>query len=149
MKKIASYTCRGSITGNGNAGVALPTERIALFDGSFQSAYKVKSFKLLTFDAESYGILHTTFGTLGGSNLGLTQDAADNTQIAWTSAPTNGIVGSAIVDEDNLIVEDLFVTLASGKSANGKVSYIIEMEKYSITDWQGALALVRNNSQSV
>jgi hypothetical protein len=149
MKLISTYTARGSIQGNGNAGVALATKRIDLFDGAFDTAYRVKSFKLLTFDAESYGILHTTFGTLGGSNLGLTQDAGDITQIAWTSAPTNGIVGSAIVDEDNLIVEDLFVTLASSKGATGRVSYIVEMEKYSITDWQGALALVRNKSQSV
>ena len=149
MKKIGAYTARGAIVGNGNAGVALPTQRIDLFDGQFDTAYRIKSFKLLTFDAESYGILHTTFGTLGGSNLGLTQDAGDITQIAWTSAPVNGIVGATIVDEDNLIVEDLFVTLASGKSASGKVSYIIEMEKFSITDWQGALAMVRNKSQSV
>ena len=149
MKKIGEYTCRGSVQGNNALNTALPTEKISLFDGSYKTAYKVIEFKVLTMDAESYGILSTEDLGIAGEILVRKQDLSDNRQIAWTSAPSNGYDGDEYVDTDNLIVEDLFVNLASTAVATAKVSYAIKMEKYSISDWQGALAMVRAKSQDV
>ena len=149
MKKIGEYTARGSVQGNNSLSTALPTVKIDLFDGSFRTAYKVIDFKILTMDAESYGILSTEDIGLAGEILVRKQDAGDNRQIAWSSSPSNSYDGDEYVDTDNLIVEDLFVNLASTAVTTAKVSYIIKMEKYSITDWQGALSIVRSKSQDV
>ena len=53
-----------------------------------------------------------------------------------------------LVDRDNFIVEDLYVYVRSGTSA-AAVNYYIELDKYDTTDARGALAMVRNSSQSV
>jgi len=148
MKKIGEYTCRGSIKGNNDLNTA-QQERISLFDGSFGTAYKVIEFKLLTMDAESYGILATEDLGIAGGILARSQDAADNRQIAWASSPVNSADGDEYVDTDNLIVEDLFVNLASTAVVSAKISYAIKLEKYSVSDWQGALAMVRSKSQNV
>jgi len=149
MKKIGEYTCRGSVQGNGALNTALPTERISLFDGSFSTAYKVIEFKILTMDSESYGILSTEDIGIAGEILVRKQDAADNRQIAWSSSPSNSYDGDEYVDTDNLVVEDLYVNLASTAVVSAKVSYAIKMEKYEISSWQGALAMVRSKSQDV
>ena len=52
------------------------------------------------------------------------------------------------VDPDNLVVQDLFVIADEGVGSDVKVNYMIKMEKYDITDSQGALAMVRNRSQA-
>jgi hypothetical protein len=147
MKKIGEYTCRGSVQGNNALNTALPTQKIELFDGSFSTGYKVIEFKVLTMDAESYGILSTEDLDLAGGILVRAQDAADNRQIAWSSSPSNSYDGDEYVDTDNLVVEDLYVNLASTSVTSAKVSYIIKMEKYEISSWQGALAMVRSKSQ--
>jgi hypothetical protein len=149
MKKIGEYTARGSVQGNNALSTGLPTIKIELFDGKFDTAYKVIEFKILTMDSESYGILSTEDLGLEGAIVVRAQDAADNRQIAWGSSPSNSYDGDEYVDTDNLIVQDLYVSLASTAVASAKVSYAIKMEKYSITDWQGALAMVRNSSQDV
>jgi len=149
MKKVGTFTARGSVQGNNALSTGLPTQKIDLFDGKFNTAYKVLEFKVLTMDAESYGILATEDLGLEGAIVVRAQDAADNTQIAWASSPSNSYDGDEYVDMDNLVVQDLYVSLASTAVTSAKVSYIVKMEKYSITDWQGALAMVRNKSQNV
>ena len=119
MKKIASYTCRGSITGNGNAGVALPTERIALFDGSFQSAYKVKSFKLLTFDAESYGIAVSQMKDIVRLKTYMTD--ADDLVRARTMIVNHDIVGQ--------------ITLRA-RLVQGPIPIGLREDRYCITFWE-------------
>ena len=145
MKKIGDYSVRGS--GADNA-----ITRIKLFDGRFDTAYKVTKFMVAGVDLTS-----TTQTDVNGC-LGTTEDApgstwdwGDNRQIAWASL--RGIEAAAVgdpfslIDKDNLIVEDLFLYLNGNASA--QVNYYIEMEKYDISDWQGALAMVRNNAQNV
>ncbi len=145
MKKIGDYTVRGS--GKDNA-----ITRIKLFDGRFDSAYRVTKFVVAGVDMTS-----TSQTDVNGS-LGTTEDApsstwdwADNRQIGWASLRgiDSATVGDqfSLIDKDNLIVEDLFLYLNGNGSA--EVNYYIEMEKYDISDWQGALAMVRNSSQNV
>lgn len=148
MKLIGEYTCRGSIQGNNSLNTA-QVEKIDLFDGSFTTAYKVIEFKVLTMDAESYGILSTEDIGISGGILVRAQDAADDRQIAWSSSPSNSYDGDEYVDTDNLVVEDLFISLASTAVATAKISYAIKMEKYEISSWKGALAMIRSKSQNV
>jgi hypothetical protein len=145
MKKIGEYTVRGE--GPDNA-----ITRIKLFDGRFDTAYRVVKFVIAGVDITSTsttdvnGCLGTTFEAPSASwNWG------DNRQIGWASL--RGIEAAAVgdpfnlIDKDNLVVEDLFLYLNGNGSAT--VNYYIEMEKYDITDWQGALAMVRNSAQNV
>jgi hypothetical protein len=77
-------------------------------------------------------------------------DAGDNRQIAWAGSAMDAALApgnwQSIVDPDNLIVEDLFIW--ANDAANDPINYMITLEKYDITDWQGALAMVRNRSQA-
>ena len=144
MKKIGEYTTRGQCPDNGKV-------RIKLFDGRFDTGYRVTKFVIAGVDTTS-----TTTPDCNGV-LGTTEDAvsnqwdySNNAQIAWSSlrAIDAGSLGDPFsnVDRDNMIVEDLFIYANS--NGGDAINYYIEMEKYDITDWQGALAMVRNRSQA-
>jgi hypothetical protein len=143
MKKIGEYTARGQIPNQ-------TTERIILFDGRFDTGYKVVSFKV--FPDEPYTAAADVVGVLATVSVAATDkwDLSDQRQIAWSSVDirTGGFAaGGGDVDPDNFIVEDLYVHGKNGNS--GAINYIITMEKYDTTDWRGALALVRNSAQDV
>ena len=143
MKKIGEYTCRGRVKRN-------TTQRITLFDGRFDTGYKVTSFQVLPEDptvaAEDVtGVLATEPGAaILDWNLG------DQRQIAWSGnkSDSSSSTHMAVIDPDNFIVEDLFFFGDNPFSAGSRVNYLITMEKYETTDWRGALALVRNSAQS-
>jgi hypothetical protein len=46
-----------------------------------------------------------------------------------------------------MIIEDLYLMCVSANDTDD-INYMIKMEKYDITDWQGALGMVRNRSQA-
>jgi len=142
MKKIGEYTTRGRVDDQ-------TVQRITLFDGRFDTGYRVVQFDVLPSDptnsaGDCVGVLATESSAATEAwNLG------DPRQIAWAAtrggraAPEDGV---NVVDPDNFIVEDLFFigTNDSGQDLN----YFIKMEKYDTTDWRGALAMVRNSAQS-
>jgi len=143
MKKIGMYTARGQILNQA-------TKQITLFDGRFDTGYKVISFKV--YPDEPYTAAADVVGVLATEAIAATNDwdFSDQRQIAWASVDirTAGFAaGGGTVDPDNFIVEDLYV---HGKNQNsGAINYIITMEKYETTDWRGALAMVRNSNQDV
>ena len=49
------------------------------------------------------------------------------------------------MDPDNLIVQDVYVQALSAAEENS--NYFMRFEKYDISEWKGALAMVRNQSQ--
>jgi hypothetical protein len=145
MKKVGEYTCRGSILESETP------HRIQLFDGRFDTALRVTSFvvtpeqlddaaedvsgKLLTIDSTE-SIQRWYWGV--------------NSEIAWAvcenrvaSSPS---LSQSWIDPDNLIVEDLYFYAHS--TSDAPVNYMITFDKYEISDWQGALAMVRNRSQT-
>jgi hypothetical protein len=140
MKQDNILTLKGKI-------LAGDVEKIQLFDGQFDTAFRLISIvitpeDILTSEAMSIKLM--------------TEDAvhnvgwfwAKNTEIGWAAwgVPTNSRFGQfARVDKEALIVEDLFID-ASGDSGEF-INYMIEMEKVNITTWKGALAMVRNKSQ--
>jgi hypothetical protein len=143
MKKIGEYTTRGRIADQA-------TKRITLFDGRFDTGYKIISFKV--YPDQPYTAAADVVGVLATEAAAATDDwhFDDQRQIAWSSVDirTAGFAhGGGTVDPDNFIVEDLFI---HGKNQDdGDVNYIITMEKYETSDWMGALALVRNSAQDV
>jgi hypothetical protein len=146
MKKVGEYTVRGQLSGDGDP----PFNRIDLFDGRFDTGYRITKFRIWpaswsTDTADSFAILFTDDGVSANAFL---PDASDNSQIGWAA---NGTTVSeeitpefTLIDRDNMVVQDLYISIRSDVGVN----YYIEMDKYEFTDWQGALSMVRNRSQA-
>lgn len=144
MKKVGEqYTLKGK-------GLAGTIEKIHLFDGSFSSAYRVETIEIGNTDPFAGEEISIKLKVQPGS-AGTAWDWANNNQIGWAvmNAPIGSRFGyNTFVDPDNLIVEDLFVDFGS-TTAGAEINYMITLQKYDITDWKGALAMVRNKSQGV
>lgn len=142
MKKIGDYTAMGqSETGE--------SVKIQLFDGRFDTAYKIVGFAVTP---EKVNLGHDAYGKLSteddAASTPTRWDWGSNIEVAWAgmSAVVDGVAGEgSFIDPDNLIVEDLWFYGAN--SDDGAINYMIVLEKYDITDWQGALSMVRNKSQ--
>lgn len=154
MKKIGSYTVRGKV--NPKSSSVGKTQKVRLFDGQFNTGYVVTKFIIGINDPDNasndvYGILLTEDLYDGADK---NWNWGDNREIGWAAMPNvytdSGVPGMPfnLVDRDNFIVEDLYVYVRSGTSA-AAVNYYIELDKYDTTDARGALAMVRNSSQSV
>jgi hypothetical protein len=151
MKKIGEYTARGIITEDQTE--AGEPQRIPLFDGSFKTAYRVVKFYIW---GANYGssTQPDCIGKLSTKDNDPTSATnfmrADNdNQIAWgfwgaTTDSASGGTPPSIIDKDNLIIEDLFVYGRSNSGGTSAINYMVELEKYEITDWQGALAMARD-----
>ena len=154
MKKIGDYTLRGQSTeAETEAGSPI---RIRLFDGRFDTGYKVTSFKVFSSSFSGSGGQDCAGKLATTDNLGvgptLFFNAQDVREIAWSSSEgstdSGGSLGQMIIDPDNFIVEDLFVYVRANVDAT-PVNYIVTLEKYDTTASRGALAMVRNNAQNV
>ena len=146
MKKISEYTVRGQIADN-------QVEKIILFDGRFDTGYRITSFTV--FGTDPFDTASEVSARLSTEDLGVPAspsiwDAGDNREIAWASHEIDNALGTgnsfSVVDPDNMVVEDLYIW--ANNAANDPINYLIKMEKYDITDWQGALTMVRNRSQA-
>ena len=155
MKKIGEYTARGVVSEDDTTGGN--PQKISLFDGRFDTAYRVIEFYIWGSD---FGATANpdVIGKLSKNDDGVTaaadfMRADDDNQIAWaTSGATTDAGGApfaeAIIDRDNLVVEDLYVYARTNQAGTGdKINYLVIMEKYEITDWQGALAMARDRAQ--
>jgi len=147
VKKIADYTTRGQISEG-------EIFKIQLFDGRFDTAYRVVDLRICSSDLGSTGddcsvrLSTEDIGPMPSSGESMI-DFSDNRQIAWcgVGGQSNGFENvSPIIDPDNLVVEDLYISGQHGSTH--PINYIIYLEKYDISDWQGALAMVRNKLQA-
>lgn len=152
MKSIGTYTVRGSIGDGVTNLVDGVEEKIRLFDGRFDTAYKVTKFIVAAGDAEDpdCSARLTTEPNLPATITSFF-NWGDNRQIAWAtnngSTDTFLVDNVGIVDPDNLVVEDLYVSFRFNQSDTKRANYMIIMEKFDISDARGALAMVRNKSQ--
>lgn len=148
MKKIGTYTAMGQFT----CGTTL-VERLQLFDGKFDTGFRIRSFEceLENRTSTSTFTVSAKLATEPGISLE-TWDWGDSREVAWvvTSADANSIStdNKEYIDEDNMIVEDLYLGGYCQGSGSAVVNYKIKLDKYDITDWEGALAMVRNRSQA-
>lgn len=153
MKKIGDkYTLRGKYEPDGGFNLDNP-DRITLFDGRFDTGYVVEKFVAWGPGIDA-GQDNDVLACLTTEDLGtITFDASENRQIAWcanrghTFADVDGYRGG-IVDPNNMIIEDLFIYGFNGDQGTNGVNYMITLQKYDITDWQGALTMVRNRAQT-
>ena len=143
MKKIGQYTMKGSF--DPDAG----TTRIVLDDGSFETGYRIVKFEHVL----SNPLVNEEYRVVVGTESTVSNTFAwdDNTQVAWGYGGNNNSASAtfsnfAFVDPDNLIIQDLY--LAGNNQGGGLINYMITLEKYEISDWQGALSMVRNRSQA-
>jgi hypothetical protein len=149
MKKIGEYTIRGHSK-------STTTKRIILNDGRFDTGYVITRFEIVISDPDNSGV--DSYGVLlvdePASTSNVIWDLESNVQIGWASMTA---VGSAtgpqaqpfsLVDRDNLVIEDLFIYTETNAAGLNDVNYYIEMDKYEFNDSKGALAMVRNRSQS-
>lgn len=141
MSKL--LTLRGKVT----AGTT--DNRLTLFDGRFDTAFRIKEITCAPAGSPSNNndcsmILYTEEGAVTSNDW----DWSDNRQIGWglyLQAGTDTTFNEFNkYDRDAFIVEDLYIAAFSNKT---EVNYEIVLEKVDISDWQGALAMVRNKSQ--
>ena len=152
MKMIGEYTTRGTVNTD------LTANRIILFDGKFDTAYKIVEFAIAPHAMESTSsrLFTAKLMTDDDVSTGANWNWENNEEIAWAAvsydANASTVTGQTMfnqVDPDNLVVEDLYIIADEAVgSADVKMNYYIRMEKYDITDSQGALAMVRNRSQA-
>lgn len=152
MKKIGIYTCKGTYIPDGGFNLDNP-RRISLFDGRFDTGYKVIKFFVWGKGIDA-GQDNDVLALLSTENDGRNQffRAESNIQIAWaankggTFADVNAYQ-DGIVDPDNMVIEDLYFYGFSGDQGTSNVNYMIVMEKYKFSTAMGALTMVRNKSQ--
>ncbi len=153
MKKIGEYTCRGTITGESTTPV---WDRIELFDGRFDTGYKVVEFivapQLSSSTHDVAAKLATEPTALDTTGLGNYWTWDDVREIGWASTENelSSIRANSfqLVDPDNLVIEDLYISATNNAGTGEQVNYFIRMEKYDISESRGALSMVRNRSQA-
>ena len=153
MKKMGQFTARGQVSEN-ESEQGTPA-RIRLFDGRFDTAFKVTEFYVFPSRAASssepdiQGKLVTSPNVT--SAVGEFFQAQDGREIAWggsagsTDTPFNS-PGHSIIDPENLIVEDLYVFVRAVVDTT-PVNYLVVMEKYEIGDSLGAVTMAKDRAR--
>ena len=151
MKKIGEYTCKGTITA---AAIGLGAKRIILFDGKFTTGYRITEFQIAPSDMDNVNSAVFVCKAITDTRTSVPKEWHwdDNTEVAWAICGFDANSPSAPnrenwVDEDNLIIEDLY--LHATENSDLAMNYMIKMEKYEFAEWRGALAMVRNRSQGL
>jgi hypothetical protein len=137
-------TMKGTIAQNVNG------HELQLFDGRYDTGYKILSFviapKTPTAAQEWMSTLSTSKTVTSISQW----DFANVQQIGWASW---GIPGAAagedfkLIDRDNLIIENLFISTYQSTGDASELNYYVLLQKYKINTWDGALNMVTNLSQ--
>lgn len=136
------YTMRGMLPVN------VGNNRVNLFDGRFDTAFRIESLQIISSTPTESNEFTLIVSTEPQVDI-TTFDFSDQTQIAWATfyTPITSRWGETmIVDPDNLIVEDLFLSLR-GSADDTFCNYIMVLQKYKISEWKGALTMVRNRAQ--
>jgi len=122
-------------------------EKVLLFDGSFNTAYKILDFQIAPTSPIASEEISATVNTIEVSHDS-TWNWALNTQVGWAAwnVPINSRFGQySNVDDEALIVEDLFLDFTgdSGQTVNWE----LKLEQVSIKDYEAALAMVNARAQ--
>lgn len=144
MKRLGEYTVRGLLDSK-------QVTRIQLFDGRFDTAFRIKDFKTVTpnpvVNEEWRAVVMTA---VPPSNVATDFDWSDNTQVAWSWGGNNNTTSATfamhdVIDPENLIIQDIWI-IAEQAGSTG-INYMITLEKYDITEAHGAITMVSNYSQ--
>lgn len=152
-KYLGTFTSRGKLSENDSEQGA--QARIRLFDGVFDTGFVIREFYIWgTNWAGSSG--PDGIGKLSTSpNVSLVAadffDAGDAREIAWAvtagslDSGASGPFNPSVIDPENLIVEDLWVTIR-GLTDTADFNYLIVMDKYDITETLGAVSMARDRA---
>tara|TARA_Y100000310_G_C20657062_1_gene802520 strand:+ start:301 stop:786 length:486 start_codon:yes stop_codon:yes gene_type:complete len=152
-KKIGQFTLRGV---HFETQLGSTPSRIILFDGRFDTAWRITKFVLGPTAVSDDETTTRSWAAKLATEDSLVYDDwrwDDNREIAWSagSYDANAQVlwpnSKDVIDPDHLIIQDLW--LYANEYNEQPVNYLIEMEKYEISEWRGALAMVRSKSQNV
>jgi hypothetical protein len=142
MKPIRDYTIRGTV-------LVGEVKRIQLFDGAFDTGFKIKKFVIAPKDVNDSEKVQCKLTTEDHEHQ-TSWFWGRTSEIGWATwnTPTNSRAGQfSLVDHDAIVVQDLYI---DGTGDTGEIiNYYIEMEKVKVSEWQGALAMVKNSNQSV
>jgi len=152
VKKIGEYAVRGQLSENDSE--SLGGFRINLFDGRYDTGYKVTRFDVwgATYSNSSGPDCIGKLGTepnLEDQAVGFF-NAQDQREIAWAGGSggldTLTAAFDGIIDRENLIIEDLYVYVR-GVTDTVDINYYIEFDKYELDPFRGPLAMIENRSQ--
>lgn len=123
--------------------------RIQLFDGKFTTGYRIVSFQITPEDPTAE---HNIIGKLSTEPLS-TMDKwnwQDVKELAWAKWQSESKVTSHYnnLREDNMAIEDLWISVYNKVVDNALANYEIILEKYTFPAWDGAGILVENLSQA-
>jgi len=146
-----TYVLKGVLPGD------YSQHRIMLFDGRFDTAWRVTQFILSP--QTILATLSDISGKLGTEEFQTGQPAGvwrweDPREIGWATWRNDGTRVSgpynAIIDPENLIIEDLYISATTNQDApDNLVNYMIILEKYKITQSQGTITYIKNRGQNV
>jgi hypothetical protein len=144
MKRIKG----GTKIVRGQMPVNTANQRITLFDGKFTTGFKVVRFEIWPKKPLSNLEFSFILSTQQVANI-IDNNFQDVTQIGWAATDTNNtkFQDAAVLDPEAIIIEDLYIT-NRGSTDDTFCNYIIELEKYEFTAWDGASNMVRNQSQA-
>lgn len=147
MKVISGQVLQNTYNG--------PDNKIQLFDGKFTTGYRIKEIyvapQLPNLIDNTGSEIIVSFNTSPKSTIGQ-WNFDDVEEIAW--AAWNPTLGSrhgywSLVRPDNMVVQDLFLTTYVADTEQAWIiNYMIVLEKYEFTAWDGAATMVRNQSQA-
>ena len=137
-------TLTGQITNNTYNG---SENRIHLFDGTFTTGYRIMDFKVAPNVPSTSQEITAKLSTNPKSTV-TEWNWGDIEEVAWGFWASDQATLQSYysnIREDSIIVEDLWI---SAGGADGTINYEITLQKLSISDNDGALNLIRNNSQA-
>ena len=148
MNVVGEYTCRGTITPS-----LTDPERITLFDGRFDTGYRIKKFVISPFDMDNTNIRTYVGKVATVDSLDPREwNWSDQREIAWSWYGSDANASQAgqhfsQVDKEQIIVEDVYVYAEEpGGSTSQFMNYYIEFEKVEISDWEGALTMAKDKA---
>ena len=139
-KVLVGRITEGTYNGNDN--------KIQLFDGRFDTAYKLISFKIAPASPTVSQELIGKLSTQPKSNV-TTWLWDDIEEVAWAHWGADKYQDDySNVRDEAMIVENLWISGYNETLDQSSINYEIILEKMKITSWDGASIMVRNQSQS-
>ena len=139
-KVLVGRITEGTYNGNDN--------KIQLFDGRFDTAYKLISFKVAPASPTISQELIGKLSTQPKSNV-TTWLWDDIEEVAWAHWGADKYQDDyANVRDEAMIVENLWISGYNETLDQSSINYEIILEKMKITEWDAASIMVRNQSQA-
>ena len=146
MKKVGDI-----ITLRGSAPINTQTFFLNLSDGKFDTGYQGVGFDIAapapwsTYEIQAKIVTEET-NTFTGANW-YWSDVREIAWAMWGTPSANQTNYNVFIDPENMLIEDLYLQIYTTSGDIGDVNYMVQLQKYDISVWEGALGMVRNRAQ--